>query len=420
VATIGLVFLEALKRGSRHSGKLIMKVRTYNAKAKGIKVGFKLDKTGTDDEEIAQRLLDAEDGKATRVMVGLLRLLEVKKYKIRIGFGVDGGVRTSSDESGFLIMNPLPSKELATAVPGQKTGLPENVSGLTADRIHLMYPPALGMGLSRELCPQTVQLEATERTKLRSRYEEQVAKLRQKDLAISSGPKITRIMSYSPTLYAADKVLQDRCANDLLNSNTFITRLPGVGDCASIRKAWDNLELFATHARNSIMTIKSYGGTWRVEGQFALEGKLEDFEKTLIAGVKSILAIARQSAVVVNAENVADNMEVALAALIALGKASLDVLSSSAHTNTVAECPIVWEYVVKSLARFFSGKDICYQQNSCIPRESVLIAGRPLFNPTWESTYDMLLNVQGNFFFQKNVGNLTITHYPNPNYVRPL
>jgi hypothetical protein len=203
-------------------------------------------------------------------------------------------------------------------------------------------------------------------------------------------------MSYSPTLSEAHKTLKGTYVIDQMNPLTWAvdTKCGVVADCTLARK---HLETVAREMAECITVIGGGGGgRGRLETQLCVS--LGNFERDFKLAVQKQMAWFRCSCVVVDAAMVATSMEMTLVGLVALGKAAVDLLSKSLYDpsgGTYAEFSKVWEYVWASFKSMLSGRNVCYQAQACLPRAAFKIAHRPLFDPQWKHTREILANVEG-------------------------
>ena len=420
VATVFMVFIEALKidiGGNNTTVPLIeISARTYNGKAKGRKLfwdpfaeNFELMSTS-----IAESMWVKERSKAPRLLASLLALVvvDVKKIHILLGVGSDAADITINQRSedgqertlpGFLIVNPMPSVEVAQAFPGQRTGLPKGISAIGMDRVHELYTPALGAALPGNACPQTVKLDHTKNSHVREHYQGELAKLLAESPGASDHPRITRLMSYSPVLLEANDFIETFHAAERIHPKTFLTANVCLGDIGYpviTQAALENLEGVAKHISRVIEALRCNGGSGRLETQFDVSSNR--FEVDFKQAIKSQLAIFKTHWSVANAIVVADLMNMVLSGLVALGKAATRLLSSvnsfcdeNKRFAGMNEFLNVWTYLCNSIGSFFSGVHIAYEDSACLPREAIIFGHRPLFNPTWKMTLEKAAEQEG-------------------------
>jgi hypothetical protein len=251
VATVVLVYLDALKREMPQGKSIEVVFKTYNGKAKGEKVLY--DHSLCDYKETAEKLLKCEEqGKATILLIGLIRLMRVSEenVKLRLGLGTDAvspNFEHASGQSvqGFLCIVPIRNPEVDNVKPGLDLGRPAGISSVGLDKVHEIYSPCMGMALPGNLNPQTVKVEETIGNSSFKYYDKEIETLGAKDPVIATvAHRITRLMSYSPTLLAAGRAITAAHSADRLHPATFTCPfVPNLGGAVSEpQKAMTNLE----------------------------------------------------------------------------------------------------------------------------------------------------------------------------------
>jgi hypothetical protein len=110
------------------------------------------------------------------------------------------------------------------------------------------------------------------------------------------------------------------------------------------------------------------------------------------------MSIFHHTSVVIDATTVADAMEMFLTGLVALGKAATVLLANFLYDRTLRtfeEYLEIWQYVISCIDTFFSGRRAAFQKGACLPRESIVVGHRPLFNPAWVNAYILMEEIPG-------------------------
>jgi hypothetical protein len=142
--------------------------------------------------------------------------------------------------------------------------------------------------------------------------------------------------------------------------------------------------------------IRKLGGSGRLETQFSVS--LTNFESDFVSCAMAQMSIFHHKCVVIDATMVADAMEMFLTSLVALGKAATVLLANYLFDRTLRtyeEYLEIWQYVISCIDTFFSGRRASFQKGACLPRESIVVGHRPLFNPAWKKAYILMKEIPG-------------------------